>query len=402
MDGAYVGLEHGLPPHDDVLVDLRARLVIGLFDPRRMDATVLKQTFEGQTRDLPTYPVEAREQHGARGVVDDEVDSGERLEGTDVAALASDDAAFELVRLELDDGHGGLHRVAGRHALHHRRQDAAGPPVRVMPGLLLNLADESRALVTQIVLELAHEDLLGLARAQPGHPFELAHLPALRLFELLARVIEVAAAVLKRTLPLGELLAERLEGCVPGVQPLLRRAISARRASSSSSRPSRRPPAGAPPPPPSRGRPPWPRRRPEPRGGAARASPPRLRLRPQPAPPTAPPTGCPFPMSSHPAQRAGLSLSWGERCGAAAARHRLSPGAKRAPGGARRLRLWTLSNAPFERSAGACQDCGHEIIRRFARLLSHGGRAGRVHMRVTLGDPARNRRRALPGRLSGS
>ena len=77
---------------------------------------------ERQPGDLAPHAVEARQQHRARGVVDDEVDPGERLERADVAPLAADDAALELVGLELHHRHGGLHRVAAGHALHAPRR----------------------------------------------------------------------------------------------------------------------------------------------------------------------------------------------------------------------------------------------------------------------------------------
>jgi hypothetical protein len=50
------------------------------------------------------------------------------LEGADVAALAPDDAALEVVARELDDGHRGLRGVARCHALErvgHERTSAA-------------------------------------------------------------------------------------------------------------------------------------------------------------------------------------------------------------------------------------------------------------------------------------
>ena len=166
---ADVGLEHRLLAHlDDVLVDLRVRLVVGLLDPRRVDAAVLEQLLQRQPRDLAADAVEARQQHRAGRVVDDEVDPGEGLERADVAPLAADDAALQLVGLQLDDRHRGLDRVAAGHPLHAGGEDAARAPVGVAAGLLLDLADQPGAVVAQLVLELAQQDLLGLAGAQAG------------------------------------------------------------------------------------------------------------------------------------------------------------------------------------------------------------------------------------------
>ena len=60
-----------------------------------------EQLLEREPRDLAPDAVEARQQHRAGRVVDDEVDPGEGLERADVAALPADDPALQLVGLEL-------------------------------------------------------------------------------------------------------------------------------------------------------------------------------------------------------------------------------------------------------------------------------------------------------------
>src|SRR5207248_3645872 len=85
------------------LLELGLRLVVGLLDPRRVDAPVLDQLREGDLRDLAPETVERGEDDGLRRVVDDEVDAGQVLERADVAALAPDDPALHVVGRELDD-----------------------------------------------------------------------------------------------------------------------------------------------------------------------------------------------------------------------------------------------------------------------------------------------------------
>jgi hypothetical protein len=90
-----------------------------------------------------------------------------------------------------------------------------------MPGLLLHLADDPCALVAEVVLELAHHDLLGLARAQARHSLELAQLTGLLRLQLLARVVEVAPPVLERAVALVEVVGLQLERCLLCAQPFL-------------------------------------------------------------------------------------------------------------------------------------------------------------------------------------
>ena len=52
---------------------------------------------EGEAAYLSADRVEAGQEHSLRGVVDDQVDPGDRLESADVAPFAADDAALEFV-----------------------------------------------------------------------------------------------------------------------------------------------------------------------------------------------------------------------------------------------------------------------------------------------------------------
>src|SRR5215211_602864 len=144
-----------------MLLDLRARLVVGLLDAGGVDAAVLEQP----------------------------------LQGADVATLAADDPALQLVRLELDHGDGGLDGMAARHPLHDSREDVPGAAVGVPLRLLLDLTDQPRALVAELVLELAEQDLLRLRCAEPRQPLELPKLFAPGLLQLVAVLLQVPLPV---------------------------------------------------------------------------------------------------------------------------------------------------------------------------------------------------------------
>ena len=186
-----------------------------------MDAAVLEQLLERETGDLAADAVKAREDHRARGVVDDEVDAGEHLERADVAPLAPDDPALQVVRLEGNDRDRRLVRVAAGEPLHAGREDAARAAVRLAPCLLLALAHELRAVVAQLVLQLAQQDLARLARAEVGDPLELAYVFALGGLQLVGGDVEVARAVFERGLAPGQVLQAHLDRLLLGDQPLL-------------------------------------------------------------------------------------------------------------------------------------------------------------------------------------
>src|SRR4030081_1375050 len=80
----------------DRLLHLALDLLDDFLDPRRMDAPVRDQALDRLTRDLASERIEAREDDGARRVVDDELDAGRGFEGADVAAFPADDAPLEV------------------------------------------------------------------------------------------------------------------------------------------------------------------------------------------------------------------------------------------------------------------------------------------------------------------
>ena len=160
-----------------MLLELGLRLVEGLLDPRRVDPAVGEQLLERHPGDLPPDAVEAREHHGAGGVVDDEVDAGEVLQRADVPALAADDAALHVIGGEVDHRYGRLRRVPGGQSLHAHRQDVAHPAVGLPLGLLLDLPEAARGIVARLVLDLLEQQLLGAGAGQAGDPLELADEP---------------------------------------------------------------------------------------------------------------------------------------------------------------------------------------------------------------------------------
>ena len=86
---------------DDLLLDLLLNLGDYLLDACGVDAAVGDELVQGQTRDFAAYGIEAREDDSLGGVVDDDLDARRGLQSADVAALAADDAALDLVNFVL-------------------------------------------------------------------------------------------------------------------------------------------------------------------------------------------------------------------------------------------------------------------------------------------------------------
>ena len=91
-----------------------------------VDAAVSNQLLQRNPGDFPPDGVKAGEGDGLGGVVDDQVDAGQRLEGADVAALPADDPALHLVARQVDDRNGRLADMVGGAAGNGKREDVAG------------------------------------------------------------------------------------------------------------------------------------------------------------------------------------------------------------------------------------------------------------------------------------
>ena len=124
-----------------------------LLDPARMNAPVLDQLLERELGDLAPDAVEAGDDDHSRRVVDDHVDSGCLLEGTDVPPLTADDPPLHLIVGDIDRADGHLGGVRRRVALNRRGQDFAA---LLLAGLLndgLIFQDQASHFAAQLVFD---------------------------------------------------------------------------------------------------------------------------------------------------------------------------------------------------------------------------------------------------------
>jgi hypothetical protein len=99
MQAMNTEVEHGLLAGLLALrVDFLLRLAHHFFDARGMDAPVGNQRTDRDACDLATHGVEARDRDRLRRVIDDHVDARRCFERADVAALASDQPALQVIR----------------------------------------------------------------------------------------------------------------------------------------------------------------------------------------------------------------------------------------------------------------------------------------------------------------
>ena len=188
--------------------------VIHLLDAGRVNAAVGDEVLEGNTGGLTTDRVEARKNDGLRRVVDHEVDAGNLLEGPDVATLATDDTALEVIRGNVHGGNGDLGCVVGSAALNRQGQNLLGGLVALGANLLLGLANDRGSLVGDLTANLIEELLVGVLAGKVGDSLELGGL-------LCAELLELTGALLDLTGLAGQLMLTLVEGIVSTIEGLL-------------------------------------------------------------------------------------------------------------------------------------------------------------------------------------
>ncbi len=170
---------------DDFLLDLLAHLAYNLLDAGRMDAPVSHKLVEGKTGDFAAHRVEAREDDGLGGVVDDDFDAGGSLERTDVASLAADDAALDFIAVDMEDGHRVLDGGLRGHTLYGLDDDALGLLVGGHLRLVHDVVDVRGGCGLGLILHRLHELLLCLVGREARDMLEGVLGCALELVELL-------------------------------------------------------------------------------------------------------------------------------------------------------------------------------------------------------------------------
>ena len=92
----------------DRLIHFFLRLCHDLFDAGRMDTAILDKTFQRKTRDFTADRIKARQDDSFRSIINDEIDAGQRFDGTDISAFTTNDASLHLFIRKSHDGNCGL------------------------------------------------------------------------------------------------------------------------------------------------------------------------------------------------------------------------------------------------------------------------------------------------------
>ena len=160
-----------------------------------MDSTIGNQFFQRQSRNLPANGVEARNDDGIRGVIDDYVDPGGELERANIPSFAADDASLHLIVGERHGRDRSFHALLGGDPLNCQRDDFLCFTLGVPFGRLADLADLVCRIGLRFFLHPMHQLRFGVGGGNSGELLQAPFLFAEEFLELLLALSEGFFAV---------------------------------------------------------------------------------------------------------------------------------------------------------------------------------------------------------------
>ena len=198
----------------NLLVHELFSLRVHLFDAGRVNAAVSDEVFHGNAANLATNGIEARNGNALRGIVDEQIHARKLLEATNIAALAANDAALQIIGRNMNGFHRSFSRMIGSNALNGEAQDLTRLLISFGLGALLCLANNGGAFMSNLIAKIVEQLLLRFFRSHAGDMLE-AHI------HFLNGAVQIALATFNLALHGRELMLAGIEALDAAVDRLL-------------------------------------------------------------------------------------------------------------------------------------------------------------------------------------
>src|SRR4030042_3479280 len=179
----YSCLSRGLLP---LSLDSGFHLIPGplhhLLNASRMNSAIQNEALQGNTGHLPPHRIKTGERNRFRGIIYNQVHAGGMLQGSDVAALASNETSLHFIARERNHRYRALGYHIGSTALHGLGQDVSTLPIAFLSYPYFHLTHASRCLVTNLALHPLKQYFLRLSRSHGGNQFQFMLLSLPQLF----------------------------------------------------------------------------------------------------------------------------------------------------------------------------------------------------------------------------
>ena len=147
------------------------RFFYHFLDPCRMDSPIHDQLFEGQSCDLSSYRIKTGQDHSFRRIVDDQIDSCQRFDRTNVTTFTTDDPAFHFIVRKRYYRYRGFCHVIGSTTLDRSSDDFFRFLVCIFLGLALNVLIQGCRIAARFLFYLLQYDFSCVFRRVAGDLF---------------------------------------------------------------------------------------------------------------------------------------------------------------------------------------------------------------------------------------
>ena len=138
---------------NDLVVHLLLHLGHNLLDTCRVDASIGYQLMQCQAANLAANRVESTDDDGFGRIVHHDFHTRGSLQSADVASLTTDDAAFDLIVVNMEHRHAVLDGRFGGHALDGLDHDAFGLLVGGEFRIVHDVVDVTLCIAAGLVLQ---------------------------------------------------------------------------------------------------------------------------------------------------------------------------------------------------------------------------------------------------------
>ncbi len=150
-----------------------------------MDTAIGYKLMERQTADLTAHRVEGRDDDRLRSIVDNNLHTTSSLKRTDIATLTTNDTAFYLIVVDMEDAYRVLDSCLRSDTLNGLDDDFLCFHVGIELSLIHHLINITGSIHLSLVLHALHEAILSFLSRDAGDLLELSTLLLLHLLEIL-------------------------------------------------------------------------------------------------------------------------------------------------------------------------------------------------------------------------
>ena len=149
-----------LTSFNNFLFHLFAHFGHHFFNACGVDTTVGHQLMQCQASNFAAHGIEAGKHDSFGGVVNDDFHTGGSLEGTDIATFSTNDAALNVVVVDMEHGHGIFDSGFGGYTLNGFHNDALSLLIGGHFGIVHDVVDVGSGSCFGFIFERFHEFFL--------------------------------------------------------------------------------------------------------------------------------------------------------------------------------------------------------------------------------------------------